>query len=134
MRLFGLGYVPVPGGAQSRSRAFLAAAAYFQIEAERFCLFEKTEKQSTATGNAAAICNWTNPISVICLMTLNICYELEMSDTSQERTTIGVRFPVDVRRAIDRAAERELCSASDIVRRFTLEGLRRTGLLEERST
>jgi hypothetical protein len=57
-----------------------------------------------------------------------------MSDTNQERTTIGVRFPVDVRRAIDRAAERELCSASDIVRRFTLEGLRRTGLLEEPRT
>jgi hypothetical protein len=54
-----------------------------------------------------------------------------MNDTSQERSTIGIRFPVEVRRAIDRAAQRELCSAADIVRRFTLEGLRRTGLIDE---
>jgi hypothetical protein len=64
-------------------------------------------------------------------MTVTICYELEMNDTNQERSTIGVRFPIEVRQAIDRVAQRELCSASDIVRRFTLAGLRAAGLLEE---
>jgi hypothetical protein len=69
---------------------------------------------------------------VVCLIAVTICYELEMNDTNnQGSSTIGVRFPVEVRRAIDRAAERELCSASDIVRRFTLEGLRAAGLLDE---
>ena len=56
-----------------------------------------------------------------------------MSDIirERERSTIGISFPIDVRRAIDRAAARELCSASDIVRRFTMEGLRRAGLIGE---
>jgi hypothetical protein len=49
----------------------------------------------------------------------------------QERSTIGIRLPADVRRAIDRAAARELCSASDIVRRYTLAGLRAAGLIDE---
>jgi hypothetical protein len=58
--------------------------------------------------------------------------EAEMSDTNRERerSTVG-SFPIDVRRAIDRAAAHELCSAADIVRRFTLEGLRRAGLMQE---
>ena len=58
-----------------------------------------------------------------------------MSNTNRERkrcdSTVGVRFPADIRQAIERVAEREVCSASDIVRRFTVAGLRSAGLIEE---
>jgi hypothetical protein len=81
--------------------------------------------------NASALCIWTFLICLICLIAVTIYFEIAMNDTNQERSTIGVRFPADVRRVIDRAAAKELCSASDIVRRFTLEGLRRSGLLDE---
>jgi hypothetical protein len=57
-----------------------------------------------------------------------------MNNTNQDQErTLGIRLPADVRRAIDRAAARELCSASDIARRYMLEGLRRAGLLDEPS-
>jgi hypothetical protein len=49
----------------------------------------------------------------------------------RERSTIGISFPIDIRRVIDRAAQRELCSAADIVRRYTLAGLRADGLIED---
>jgi hypothetical protein len=64
-----------------------------------------------------------------------IFVEAEMSDIirERERSTIGISFPIDVRRAIDRAAAQELCSAADIVRRYTLAGLRADGLIEEPS-
>jgi hypothetical protein len=64
----------------------------------------------------------------------DICFQdIEMSNTDRdrERSMVGVRFPLDVREAIERAAARELCSASDIVRRATVEALRRAGLIEE---
>jgi hypothetical protein len=46
-------------------------------------------------------------------------------------STVGIRFPTAVRAAIEEVATRDRCSLSDIVRRFTLEGLRAAGLIEE---
>ena len=69
---------------------------------------------------------------MVCLKTDTNCFEVEMNNTDRKRkcdSTIGVRFPVDVREAIERAAARELCSSSSIVRRLTVEGLRAAGLL-----
>ena len=49
----------------------------------------------------------------------------------QESSTVGIRFRADVRAALEHAAAHDGCSISDVVRRFTLEGLRRAGLIEE---
>ena len=56
-----------------------------------------------------------------------------MNDTNRDResSTVGIRFRADVRAALEHAAAHDGCSISDVVRRFTLEGLRRAGLIEE---
>jgi hypothetical protein len=60
-----------------------------------------------------------------------------MSNVNRDRkrkrcdSTVGVRYPADVRAALERAAAHDGCSISDIVRKFTLEGLRAAGLIEE---
>jgi hypothetical protein len=59
-----------------------------------------------------------------------------MSITNRDRvrvrcdTIVAIRFPSAVRAAIEQAAERERCSLSDIVRRYTLAGLRAAGLID----
>jgi hypothetical protein len=64
---------------------------------------------------------------------MQICFEVEMNNTNQdqESSTVGVRFRGDVREALEHVAAHDGCSVSAIVRRFTLEGLRRAGLLDE---
>jgi len=63
-----------------------------------------------------------------------------MNSTDRDRArmrcdnTVAVRFPSAVREAIDKAAARDFCSLSDIVRQATVEHLRAAGLLEPHAT
>jgi hypothetical protein len=59
----------------------------------------------------------------------------EMQNTDQDRrrcdTVVAIRIPTAVRAALERAARRDLCSISDVIRRATLDRLRDEGLIEE---
>jgi hypothetical protein len=58
-----------------------------------------------------------------------------MSTTDRERqrcdTVVAIRIPAAVREALGRAAQRDLCSVSDVIRRAMLDSLRAAGLLDE---
>jgi hypothetical protein len=45
--------------------------------------------------------------------------------------SVAIRVPVAVRKALERAAARDLCSISDVIRRAMLDRLRSGGLIEE---
>jgi hypothetical protein len=47
---------------------------------------------------------------------------------------VVVRYPEPVKAALKRAAAKEYCSVSDIVRRATVRGMRAEGLLDEPTT
>jgi hypothetical protein len=63
-----------------------------------------------------------------------------MSTTDRARprqrcdTVVAIRIPADVRAALDRAAARDLCSVSDVIRRAMLDRLREGGLIDESRT
>jgi hypothetical protein len=60
-----------------------------------------------------------------------------MSTTDRDRerqrcdTVVAIRIPAAVREALDRAAARDLCSVSDVIRGAMLDRLRAAGLLDE---
>jgi hypothetical protein len=58
-----------------------------------------------------------------------------MQNTDQDRrrcdTVVAIRIPADVRAALERAAARDLCSVSDVIRGAMLDRLRAAGLLDE---
>jgi hypothetical protein len=64
-------------------------------------------------------------------------YEMQTNSTDRERehrrcdSTVAIKPPAAVRQALERAAARDLCSISDIIRQATLDRLRATGLLDE---
>jgi hypothetical protein len=46
-------------------------------------------------------------------------------------SVVAIRIPAALREALDRAAARDLCSVSDVIRRATLDSLRAAGLIDE---
>jgi hypothetical protein len=56
---------------------------------------------------------------------------MNTTDRARCDSVIAFRVTADVRAALERAARRDLCSMSDVIRQAMLERLRAAGLLDE---